>query len=80
MRVKKAAKHIIFWGSALTAVIAVLLIAGGLDAIKSAMLVGALPFSAIMVLMGFSLIKALARDALRGKEKNVISVVERVVD
>jgi len=77
---QKAAKHIIFWGSALTAVIAVLLIAGGLDAIKSAMLVGALPFSAIMVLMGFSLIKALARDALRGKEKNVISVVERVVD
>ncbi|SMC85684.1 choline/carnitine/betaine transport [Desulfocicer vacuolatum DSM 3385] len=67
---QKGIKHIIFWGVALTTVIAVLLLAGGLTALKSAMLVGALPFSAIMVLMGFALLKALIRDAMRSKEKN----------
>lgn len=69
---QKAKVHIIFWGSALTAVIAVLLLAGGLDAIKSAMLVGALPFSAIMVLMGIALFKALIRDAMRAKDGEII--------
>lgn len=67
---KKATRHIIFWGSALTAVIAVLLVAGGLAAIKSAMLIGALPFSVIMVLMGVSLVKALVRDVMRARVRN----------
>ncbi|SDP60248.1 BCCT family transporter [Desulforhopalus singaporensis] len=71
---KKAVAHIIFWGGALTAVIGVLLVAGGLDAIKSAMLVGALPFSAIIVLMGIALVKALVRDALREKNREVDGV------
>ena len=66
---QKGKKHIIFWGSAITMVLAVLLLAGGRNAIKSAMLVGALPFSLIMVLMGISLIKALIRDAMRRNEK-----------
>ncbi|MCG8638102.1 MAG: BCCT family transporter [Desulfobacterales bacterium] len=72
---KKGKKHILFWGTMITLVITVLLLAGGLDAIKSAMLLGALPFSAIMVLMGFALIKALIRDGLRKKEslKTVIT-------
>ncbi|SDP83428.1 BCCT family transporter [Desulforhopalus singaporensis] len=64
---QKAKRHIIFWGSTVTVVITVLLLAGGLGAIKSAMLLGALPFSAIMVLMGLALVKALARDAMRLK-------------
>jgi choline/carnitine/betaine transport len=68
---QKGKKHIIFWGGAITMVLTVLLLAGGLNAIKSAMLVGALPFSLIMVLMGISLVKALVRDAMRGKEKMV---------
>lgn len=66
---QKGKRHIIFWGTAITLVLAFLLLAGGLDAMKSAMLLGALPFSAIMVLMGFALIKALIRDAMRAKEK-----------
>jgi len=65
---QKGKVHIIFWGGTITLLITVLLLAGGLDAIKSAMLVGALPFSAILVLMGFALIKALVRDAMRKKE------------
>jgi len=57
--------HIIVWGLILTAVIAALLLAGGLDAIKSAMIIGAIPFSFMMILMGISLIKALIRDDMR---------------
>lgn len=59
------AKHIIVWALALTAIIAALIVAGGLDAIQSAMIVAAIPFSFIMVLMCFSLLKALIRDSMR---------------
>jgi len=62
--------HIIMWGMILTAVIAALLLAGGLDAIKSAMIIGAIPFSFIMILMGISLIKALIRDDMRRKQNS----------
>ena len=58
----KAKVHIIFWGVILASAIGVLLVAGGLDAINSAMIVGALPFSVVMVLMGIAVIKALIRD------------------
>ncbi|MCZ2722587.1 BCCT family transporter [Marinomonas sp. 15G1-11] len=53
--------HRIIWGVLLTLVIATLLIAGGggLEAIKSAMIIGALPFTFIMVLMCISLAKAM---------------------
>ena len=54
---QKHASHIIVWGSALTLVIGVLLIAGGLGAINTAMIIGALPFSLVMALMGVSLVK-----------------------
>ena len=57
--------HIIIWGLILTAVIAALLLAGGLNAIQAAMIIGAVPFSFIMILMGIALIKALIRDGIR---------------
>ncbi|MEM7256558.1 MAG: BCCT family transporter [Pseudomonadota bacterium] len=59
--------HIVIWGLILTAVIAALLLAGGLSAIQSAMIVGAIPFSFMMILMGLSLLKALIRDDMRNK-------------
>ncbi len=59
--------HILVWGGILTAVIAALLLAGGLNAIQAAMIVGALPFSFMMILMGISLLKALYKDDLRRK-------------
>jgi len=59
---QKEAKHIVFWGLLLTAVVAALLAAGGLDALRSAMIIGALPFSLVMALMAISLIKALLSD------------------
>ena len=51
----------------LTLVIGTLLIAGGggLEALKSAMIIAALPFTLTMVLMVISLSKALYRDRLR---------------
>jgi choline-glycine betaine transporter len=66
---QKGHVHIVIWGVALTLVIAVLLIAGGMEALRTSMLVGALPFSLIMGLMGLALIKALIEDALRNREQ-----------
>ncbi|WP_120635963.1 BCCT family transporter [Ruegeria sp. EL01] len=60
--------HIIVWGVALTLVIGVLLVAGGLSAINTAMIIAALPFSAVMALMGLALFKALIRDGMREKQ------------
>ncbi len=51
--------HIAIWGAFLTAMIASLMIAGGLGALKTAMIIGALPFSFIMILMTVALVKAL---------------------
>ena len=61
----KARPHILFWGVALGLVVAALLLAGGLKAIQTAMVIGALPFSLVMVLMCISLFKAIYRDGLR---------------
>lgn len=66
---EKSTKHTVAWGATLTAAVAALLLAGGggLEALKSAMLIGALPFTMVMVLMCASLTKALLRDSARSK-------------
>ncbi|MEX0369148.1 MAG: BCCT family transporter [Tateyamaria sp.] len=71
----KAKPHIYFWGAALGLVVAALLIAGaseadpkgGLKAIQTAMVIGAFPFSIVMVLQGIALIKAIWNDSRREK-------------
>ncbi|PWR00720.1 BCCT family transporter [Leucothrix pacifica] len=65
-------KHRIVWGVVMTAVIGTLLVAGGggLDALKNAMIIGALPFTVVMVLMCVALTKALIRDGIRGNQKS----------
>lgn len=63
----KARPHILFWGAALAFVVGGLIIAGGLGAIQTAMVIGALPFSLVMVLMGLSLIRAIYKDGQREK-------------
>lgn len=67
-------KHRIVWGIILTLVIGTLLVAGKtngradpMESLKSAMIIGALPFTMVMGLMCASLIKALYRDGLREK-------------
>lgn len=63
----KARPHILFWGVALGLVVGALLLIGGLGAIQTAMVIGALPFSVVMALMGVALIKAIWRDSQREK-------------
>lgn len=63
----KARPHITFWGVALALVVGGLIIAGGLGAIQTAMVIGALPFSLVMALMGLSVLKAIRRDGRREK-------------
>lgn len=53
--------HIIIWGLLLASVIAALLLVGGLGAIKAAMIVGAIPFSVLMILMGVGLLRAFSK-------------------
>ncbi len=67
-------KHRIVWGVILTLVIGALLIAGKtnggsdpMEALKSAMIIGALPFTVVMGLMCVSLAKALYRDGRRDR-------------
>ena len=55
-------KHIIFWGLLLAAVVSILLKVGGLDALQAAMIIGALPFSVVVGLMGISLVKAMVQQ------------------
>ncbi|MBF9044190.1 BCCT family transporter [Rhodobacterales bacterium HKCCE4037] len=61
----KARPHILFWGGALALVVGGLLLSGGTGAIQTAMVIGALPFSVVMVLMCVSLIKAIFNDGRR---------------
>lgn len=67
-------KHRIVWGVILTLVIGTLLIAGKtgggadpMEALKNAMIIGALPFTMVMALMCIALGKAMYRDWLRDK-------------
>ncbi len=65
-------KHRIVWGVILTLVIGTLILAAGdsnpMDALRNAMIIGALPFTMVMGLMCIALAKALYRDGLRDKE------------
>ena len=61
--------HRIIWGVILTLVIGTLLIASesGISALQNAMIIGALPFTMVMVGMVIALIKALYNDGRREK-------------
>jgi choline-glycine betaine transporter len=53
---------VVIWGVIFAVLIGVLLSAGGMDALRSVMIIGALPFSLVMVLMAISLVKALLSE------------------
>jgi choline/carnitine/betaine transport len=68
----KTKPHILFWGSALALVVAALLVAGGeggggLRAIQTAMVIGAFPFSIVMVMQCCSMVKAIRNDLQRAR-------------
>ncbi|AWW75566.1 transporter [Erythrobacter sp. KY5] len=57
--------HIVFWGMALAFVVGSMLILGGIEAIRITMIIGALPFSIVVVAMCVSIIKAVVFDLIR---------------
>ena len=59
---QKQAKHVVIWGVLFAVLIGVLLAAGGMDALRSVMIIGALPFSIVMALMAISLVKTLLNE------------------
>ena len=59
---QKQTKHVVIWGTLFSILIGVLLAAGGMDALRSVMIIGALPFSLVMALMAVSLVKTLVTD------------------
>jgi choline-glycine betaine transporter len=56
------ARHVVLWSLLLGTVIITLLAAGGMDALRSVMIIGALPFSAVMAFMLCALLYALWND------------------
>ena len=68
-------KHRIVWGAILTAVIGTLLLAAGdnnpMEALRNAMIIGALPFAMILGLMMLAMCKAMYVDSLLLKQKKV---------
>lgn len=77
--IKTGVSHRIVWGIIITAVISSLLIAGSgentdpLGAIKNTMMIGALPFTMIMILMCFSLGGVLISDHRYDMNKSILS-------
>ena len=61
-KAQKPTKHIIIWGIIFSMLIASLLAAGGMDALRSTMIITALPFSFVMALMGIALLKSILID------------------
>jgi choline/carnitine/betaine transport len=61
---QKQTKHVVIWGTLFAILIGVLLAAGGMDALRSVMIIGALPFSIVMALMSVSLVKTLINNEI----------------
>ncbi|MEK8021118.1 MAG: BCCT family transporter [Candidatus Parabeggiatoa sp.] len=57
-------KHRVFWGIGEGTVAGVLLILGGLNALQTASIIAALPFSFVMLVMVYGLMKALRQEIL----------------
>ncbi|EDN65760.1 BCCT transporter [Beggiatoa sp. PS] len=57
-------RHRIFWGMGEGAVAGVLLILGGLQALQTASITAALPFSFVMLVMVYGLVKALREEKI----------------
>ena len=57
--------HILFWGFALAFVVGSMLILGGIEAIRITMIIGALPFSLVVIVMSVAVVKAVVFDLKR---------------
>lgn len=57
------------WGVMLSATAAVLLYSGGINALQNVMIIPDLPFSIVMILMVYSLFKALREEGIETQDK-----------
>jgi len=64
------ARYRVFWGAAIGASAAVLLLAGGLKALQTASVVAALPFSFILIMAIYGLFKSLNEEVLPARERS----------
>jgi choline-glycine betaine transporter len=71
--------HILFWGAAIAFVVGSMLILGGIDAIRITMIIGALPFSFVVVTMAVAILKAVFFD-LRRKKHGVPTTAQGCLD
>ncbi|QBM19224.1 putative glycine betaine transporter [Marinobacter sp. JH2] len=69
------ARYRVFWSAAIGSVAAVLLVAGGLGALQTATVVAALPFSIILIMAIYGLLKSLREEAIPGKLFNAAQMV-----
>ena len=69
------ARYRVFWSAGIGSVAAVLLVAGGLGALQTATVVAALPFSIILIMAIYGLLKSLREEALPGKLFNAAQMV-----
>ncbi|SDI57720.1 BCCT family transporter [Natribacillus halophilus] len=58
------------WGILLSAIATILLYSGGLQAVENTMIIAAFPFSIVMLLMIFALLKALRKERKEQKQAN----------
>ncbi|MBA8827610.1 choline/carnitine/betaine transport [Saccharopolyspora lacisalsi] len=75
---------VIFWGAATGAVAAIMLVIGGggdsaLSGIQNLTFMGALPFTVVMVLMCFALLKDLRNDHITKRDEKGAAVLEAAV-
>jgi choline/glycine/proline betaine transport protein len=56
--------HRVLWGLGEGAVAAILLMVGGLHALQTAAVIVALPFSVVMIIMMWGLVRALRQESL----------------
>lgn len=54
----------IVWGVLIAAIAGVLLLAGGLDALQTASLVAALPFTVIIIIFAYGFLKMIRKESL----------------
>lgn len=70
----------VFWAVTTALVAVALLLTGGLDALKTAAIITALPFSVVMIGICVSLVKAFSREHRRGETERRDEFVEEIGD
>ena len=69
----------LIWGLTIAIIAAILLQAGGLNALQIAAIIAALPFSIVVVLMVTSLFKELKKEDVNSQTKEIPKKIKKVM-